>query len=158
MSLLSLLLFFAGKSFCLYSLEFSLFRYYCCVCLLFFLPVAVRVLLRLLVISQNNDTRVMFDMILFFPIIYFDIHRMRLGLLLIANTLLRLLLNNEAYSGTLCLRAESALYPRAESPLYPRVERGGLAWVAPKPDLKWLGKLQEFMQSIEPDWKKCQYS
>ena len=160
MYLLSLLLFFAGKSFCLYSLEFSLFRYYCCVCLLFFLPVAVRVLLRLLVISQNNDTRVMFDMILFFPIIYFDIHRMRLGLLLIANTLLRLLLNNEAYSGTLCLRAESALYPRAESalspraesalsprvesalhpraesPLYPRVERGGLAWVAPKPDLK----------------------
>ena len=94
MSILSLLLFFAGKSFCLYSLEFSLFRYYCCVCLLFFLPVAVRVLLRLLVISQNNDTRVMFDMILFFPIIYFDIHRMRLGLLLIANTLLRLLLNN----------------------------------------------------------------
>ena len=33
-------------------------------------------------------------------------------------------------------RAESALHPRAESPLYPRVERGGLAWVAPKPDLK----------------------
>ena len=58
----------------------------------------------------------------------------------------------EAYSGTLYPRAESALspraesalypraesplHPRAESPLYPRVERGGLAWVAPKPDLK----------------------
>ena len=72
----------------------------------------------------------------------------------------------EAYSATLCLRAESALflraesalYPRAESALYPWVERGGLAWVAPKPDLKWLAKWQEFMQSIEPQWKNCQYS
>ena len=58
----------------------------------------------------------------------------------------------------LYLRAESALYPRAESALYPWVERGGLAWVAPKPDLKWLAKWQEFMQSIEPQWKNCQYS
>ena len=37
-------------------------------------------------------------------------------------------------------------------------ETGGLAWVAPTPDLKWLAKWQEFMQSIEPQWKKCQYS
>ena len=33
-----------------------------------------------------------------------------------------------------------------------------LSFTTCTPDLKWLAKWQEFMQSIEPQWKNCQYT